>query len=245
MVQPVNHDFGSEAATTVLGGLKGGLFYGTLGTVASTVIGAAVGAALLGGAAFIAAPIAGPIAVGVGAVVDTVLNVVTLGIPYLTGNTINLMPDTIAQATSAATTIGGLAGGLGGLTYGGATSFIGGGIAGIFEGRAKVAREQGLASAIEQQKSQAQGQVIAEARSQAAEQYSAMGYMQGLQDGQAAIMNQLASQQQMQAAPAPEQDCAPCKVAKKIIAEHETKDCKSHVEKITASAAGPNTGLAV
>ncbi len=208
MVQPVNHDFGSEAATTVLGGLKGGLFYGTLGTIASTVIGAAVGAAILAGG---------------GAVLDF------------------MIPNSIAESYVAASTlayVGAGIGGLGGLAYGGAVSFIGGGIAGIFEGRSQVGREQGLANAIEQQKSQAQGQVIAAARGDAIEQGAMVGYMQGMQDAQAAMANQMQ---------APEHDCTPCKAAKDIIAKHEAKHHHghvSHVDKVTANAAEPSLGRA-
>lgn len=221
MVQPVNHDFGSETATTVLGGLKGGLFYGALGTIAA----ATVGAAVLGG--------------GVGAVA-LALNV--SGVSGAIGSAVGLGALNVPLIAGVGAAIGGLMGGY----YGAITSVIGGAIAGVFEGRSQVAREKGLANAIEHQKSEAQGQVIASARGDAIEQGAAMGYMQGLQDGQAAIMNQLAAQQQqMQAAHAKEHDCAPCKVAKKIIKEHEEKHHASHAEKITANAAEHTAGPAV
>lgn len=211
MVQPVNHDFGSETATTVLGGLKGGLFYGILGTIASTVVGAGVGGLMLGGAAAIVAAVITPLAPAV---------------PLVAG-------------------AGALVGGFFGLTYGGATSVIGGAIAGVFQGRTQIAREQGLANAIEREKAGGQAQVIASARGDAIEQGVTMGYMQGMQDGQGAIMNQLAAAQQPQAAPMAEHDCAPCKKAQEIIAKHEAKHHASHVEKVTANAAEPSLGQAV
>jgi hypothetical protein len=211
MVQPVNHDFGSETATTVLGGLKGGLFYGILGTIASTVAAAAVGALALGGAA-------------------ALLEFIIPG----------------SWAAPLAAKVGMYAGAVGGFVYGGAASVLGGGIVGMFQGRTQVAREQGLANAIEREKSGAQTQVIANARGDAIEQGVTMGYMQGMQDAQAAMMNQMAAQQQqMQAAHAQEHDCAPCKKAKEIIAKHESKQHGSYAEKVTANAAEPSLGQAV
>jgi len=167
----------SGAANGILGSLTGFFGGGLVGGLAGAAVVATVGAVagLLGGG------IAGVFAADMGGYALAGAATLAQGGAYL----------------------GGIVGSLAGAYYGTLAGGMIGAVRGVINKANRISDDEKLAADVGKSKELQNMQQMAAVREQAAEQYTQMGYQQGLQDGQAAVVAQLqqaALAQQAQAA---------------------------------------------
>lgn len=175
MAQPIKRSSTAVVAETAESGLANGILGGLAGFFGGGLIGAVAGAVIVGGA----------LALG-----GFALGAVAAILPSATFTLASAGTFAAAVGTIGAY-VGGAAGGIGGAYYGTMAGGVVGAVRGVINKGENINADERMAANVGRSKELQNMQQMAAVRDQAAQQYTQMGYAQGLQDGQAAVVAQL------------------------------------------------------
>jgi hypothetical protein len=178
MAQPIKRSAISATAETAESGIGGGLLGGLAGIV---------GGGLLGAVVVAAATIA--VVTAIGGFGGLAVGLIPYGMTPAQGIVAGmaaLKPLAVGLAWA-----GGAVGGVGGAYYGGIAGGVIGAAKGAMGKAGRINADEKMAANVGKDKQLEQMQQMAAIREQAADQYTRMGYAQGIQDGQAAVVQQL------------------------------------------------------